>query len=205
MKTKREFLWGPFEAMWSLYTHTNKHTYTQRLGERHIREITATWSGTLSIILGPLKPHRCSLTCPKTPSPLPQLSMWSFIRPQQETSKQNTSPGEKPLSLSSTWIPLEISVSLPDRIVTGSFCHYLLPKKLNYNSKRWAHGFSLFPGKKLSNFHNLNVMLQWFSNNATILSKFCFNSSLYKVYNYFHHFLENNFDENNQVIFTLVN
>lgn len=65
--------------------------------------------------------------------------------------------------------------------------------------------FPLFPGKKLSNFHNLNVMLQCFSNNAKILSEFCFNSSLYKVCNYFQHFLENNSDKNNEVIFKLVN
>ena len=59
--------WGHVQKNGSLYTHARTHTH--RLGESHIREITATWSRTLSIILGPLKPHRCPLTCPKRPRP----------------------------------------------------------------------------------------------------------------------------------------
>lgn len=132
---------GSFCGRWQpSHPHTHMHTQWGRESTSpHIREITATWSGTLSIMLGPLKPHRCPLTCPKIPPPSPKLSMWSFIRPQQETSKQNTSLGGNPLSLSRTWITLEIRVSYPDWTVRSSFCYYLLLKELNFNSKRWTH------------------------------------------------------------------
>lgn len=151
----------------AVFIHTHIHAHTQSGGERerestspHIREITATWSGTLSIMLGPLKPHRCPLTCPKIPPP-PETLHVVIHQATARNIKTKHIPGGNPLSPSCTWITLEIRASHPDRPVRGSFSHYFLLKELNYNSKRWTHLFfslSLSTGKKWLHADNLYVL-----------------------------------------------
>ena len=85
------------------HTHTRAHTHTHitrpRCPSPRLREITATWSGTLSIMRRPPKAPQVSFNMSKGPLLHPRLSMWPFIRPQRRTSKQNTSPGLKPSQL----------------------------------------------------------------------------------------------------------
>ena len=89
------------------HTHTHTHTHTRARTHTHthtqprcpsprLREITATWSGTLSIMWRPPKAPQVSFNMSKGPLLHPRLSMWPFIRPQRRTSKQNTSPGLRP-------------------------------------------------------------------------------------------------------------
>lgn len=145
------------------YVHIHTHTY--RVGERestspHIGEITATWSGTLSIMLGPLKPHRCPLTCPKI-SPLLPNTPCGHSSGHSEKHQNKTHPRGEILSAcpahESAWrLVLPTSQRLPLPLFSSK-------KRINYNSKRWTHLFSLSPGKRLLHSDNLIAMTQCFS------------------------------------------
>lgn len=91
------------------HTHMHTHTHTHRVGGEREREHLPTYKRNYCHLkrnpvyhAGAPKAPQVSFNMSKAPPSPPKLSMWSFIRPQQETSKQNTSPGGNPLSLSCT-------------------------------------------------------------------------------------------------------
>lgn len=79
--------------------HTHTHTIRPHCPSLWLREITATWSGTTSIMQRPPKAPQVSFNMSTRSPPPPRLSMWPFIWLQWRTSKQNTSPGGKPSQL----------------------------------------------------------------------------------------------------------